>query len=281
MNPSAQNEQAATARPTYTVVARNISNHAEPNIHRDETAQAYGFKRALIAGRALYSHLLHPAAARWGEAWLGRQRSAVRFLKPAYDGDRLTVSMEATPAAAAPDPVVAVIANAEGQLLARLESGCPRPFPLPNPRALEPAAADDGRRAPGDWAHLALGRPLPALPWVPRADDNRAWCEAIGETLPLFVEGEAPPLHPGLLPSATTELLHRLLHIGAWVHVASVFVAHRLVRAGEALELRATPLDKWERGGRQFVQVYVGVLADGRPCLEEYRTALINLPRQD
>ncbi len=31
--------------------------------------------------------------------------------------------------------------------------------------------------------------------------------------------------------------------------------------------------------GRQFVQLYVGVLAGDGLCLEEYRTALINLPR--
>ncbi|MBI3992976.1 MAG: hypothetical protein HY342_06865 [Candidatus Lambdaproteobacteria bacterium] len=276
----ARDEQAAGTWPDYRVVARNISRHAEPNIHRDETAKAYGFKRALIAGRALYSHLLHPAAARWGEAWLGRQRSAVRFLQPAYDGDRLTVHVAGAPADDPTALTVAGIANAEGLLLARLESDRPRPFPAPHALALAPAPRDDGTRAPGDWAHLALGQALPAQSWTPRAEDNRAWCAAIGETLPLFLEGEAPPLHPGLLPSATTELLHRFLLIGAWVHVASVFVAHRLVRAGEALELRATPLDKWERAGRQFIQVYVGVLAQGRPCLEEYRTALINLPRK-
>lgn len=60
--------------PPYHVRARNLSRDAGPSVHSDEVARSLGFKGALVAGRVIYSHLLHPLLERFGEAMLSRGR---------------------------------------------------------------------------------------------------------------------------------------------------------------------------------------------------------------
>ena len=52
---------------TYEVVARNFSEANENKIHSDEIARKYGFKGALVPGVAVWGHLTHPLAERFGQ----------------------------------------------------------------------------------------------------------------------------------------------------------------------------------------------------------------------
>ncbi|MCZ6841878.1 MAG: hypothetical protein O7G32_03490 [SAR324 cluster bacterium] len=277
--------------PPYRVRARNISRDAGPSVHSDQVARSLGFKGALVAGRVIYSHLLHPLVSHFGVDFLARNRAQVTFLKPAYEGDPLTVLTESASSPGAERICTACARNGEQAEVARLETSLPLPFPAPNAlaaTALHDLAAQapapfDGVQREGSWEALQPGLALAAFPWTPSKEHNLSWCDEIGEALPLFREGEAPPLHPGLLPTATTELLHQQLAIRGWVHVSSLFLHHALLRAGQKLELRATPLEKWERKGRHFVKLYVAVVeidaGDGaenaRVLAEEFRTAII------
>ncbi|MCZ6852314.1 MAG: MaoC family dehydratase, partial [Gammaproteobacteria bacterium] len=76
----------------YQVIARNFSQATENKIHDDEIARQYGFEGALVPGVAVYGHLTHPLVEKFGEAWLSHSLGSVRFLKPAYHGDRLDIS---------------------------------------------------------------------------------------------------------------------------------------------------------------------------------------------
>ena len=59
------------------------------------------------------------------------------------------------------------------------------------------------------------------------------------------------------------------------MHVSSDFIIHGLLRAGQALELRAMPIEKWEENRRRFLKLHVAVMEDGQTLVEEIRTALI------
>ena len=203
--------------PPYRVRARNISRDAGPSVHSDDVARSLGFAGALVAGRALYSHLLHPLLERYGEALLARGRCEVTFLKPAYEGDPLTIRTTQAAEQAEARAVAAHAENGEGVAVARLSADLPRPFPRPRPLAsvqtAEAPAPFSGEKSEGSWQAIEPGRPLAAHPWRPTQAENAAWCEEIGETLPLFREGASPPLHPGLVPTATTAMLHEQLLI--------------------------------------------------------------------
>ncbi|MBI4084161.1 MAG: MaoC family dehydratase [Candidatus Lambdaproteobacteria bacterium] len=272
-------EHTTPAWPPYVVRTHSVSSHEETTIHTDEVARSYGFKGALIAGRAVYSQLLHPLLERFGEAMLTRGRVEIRFAKPAYEGDIITVVAAPVPGGDA-RAVTARATNQEGTELARLEASLPEPFPQPHGAAQAERTPFAGTRLVGRWENLVAGTPWPAYRWQSSRQEQLDWCEQLGERLPLFRAGEAPPLHPGLIPTAVTEMLHAQVITQGWAHASSVYVSHRLIRAGEALELRPTPIERFERKGRQFVVLHVGLLAGGAVAAEEFRTAIVNLGRQ-
>jgi acyl dehydratase len=105
---------------TYQAVARNYSHATENRIHSDEVAQRYGFKGALVPGVAVFGHLTHPLVERFAERWLSHSVNTTRFYKPAYDGDRIDVSLTET------DDVLLVQGhNAEGTLIADIRAALP------------------------------------------------------------------------------------------------------------------------------------------------------------
>jgi hypothetical protein len=272
-------EHTPAAWPPYVVRTHSVSSHEETTVHTDAVARSYGFKGALIAGRAVYSQLLHPLLERFGEAMLTRGRVEIRFAKPAYEGDTITVVAEHVAGGGA-RAVNARATNQEGTELARLEASLPEPFPAPHGAAQAERPPSSGTRMVGSWEQLVPGALWPAYRWQASRQENLDWCEKLGERLPLFRAGEAPPLHPGLIPTAVTEMLHAHLITQGWAHASSVFVTHRLIRAGEALELRPTPVERFERKGRRFLVLHVGLLVEGAVAAEEYRTAIVNLGRK-
>ena len=85
---------------------------------------------------------------------------------------------------------------------------------------------------------------------------------------------DAPDPHGGL-----SAMLHDRLIMRGWVHVSSECIIHGLLRAGQALELRATPIEKWEKNRRRFLKLHVAVVGGGQTLVEEIRTALIREDR--
>lgn len=60
-------------------------------IHEDAAARAAGYRAALIPGAFVYGHATRLALEIWGEDWLARGTASVRFRRPVYSGDALTV----------------------------------------------------------------------------------------------------------------------------------------------------------------------------------------------
>ena len=76
----------------YQVRTHNASSQSENRIHSDEVAKRFGFKGALVPGVTVFAHMTRPLVERYGERWLARGLAEVRFVKPAYEGDLLTVA---------------------------------------------------------------------------------------------------------------------------------------------------------------------------------------------
>src|SRR4051812_36982069 len=86
--------QISTSLPVYRVHTRNTHASSDNRMHSDDVAASYGFKGALVPGVTVFSHMTQPLVAKHGAAWLARGAADVIFLKPAYDGDLLTVQGE-------------------------------------------------------------------------------------------------------------------------------------------------------------------------------------------
>jgi acyl dehydratase len=252
---------------TYQVIAKNHSEASENRIHSDDVARRYGFRGALVPGVAVYGYLTHPLVERFGERWLSESVNDVRFLKPAYDGDRLDIALDE-----GADPLTVTCTNQLGEHLATLTT---RMSALPD---IEPQSVFDGPRKPSgrvpmDWDNVVVGQVFPAWHWQITEDANDVVRRQVADELPIYRSAAHPH---GLLQIANRALVREFV-MPAWIHVGSEIRARAMPRVNDTLEIRAAVLDKWERKGHQFVKLYLTYLRDSEITIEVIHTAIFRV----
>lgn len=253
----------------YTVRTRNTHAASENRMHSDDVAASYGFKGALVPGVTVFSHMTQPLVAKHGAAWLARGWAEVAFLKPAYDGDLLTVRGER---AETGDYALNCI-NEAGVELARMTAGLRETSPNIDARsALVPAPARPKELA--TWELMKTEAPFPALEWNSTREENLEWCAGARDELPIYADGIAPLLHPGLILRQANLVLRNRFTLPAWIHTASQIRFNSAAHAGDALEVRAVPEEKWRKSGHEFVRLYVCVRRGEQVLAEIIHTAI-------
>jgi acyl dehydratase len=266
---------SSTPLPSYEVRTHNSHADSENRMHSDDVALAYGFKGALVPGVTVFSHMTQPLVAKHGADWLARGSAEVTFAKPAYEGELLTVR---TTHAAGADAYEVTCVNEQGVEIARMSAQLRDSPPAVDVRAsIEPAAPREKQLV--TWDLMEVGTPFPALAWKPAQTDNLQWCADARDELPVYREGAAPVLHPGLILRQANLVLRNRFTLPAWIHTGSRIAFHAAARAGEAFEVRAIPEEKWLRKGHEFVRLYVCILRDGRVVAEILHTAIFR-PRK-
>ena len=136
----------------YWVVAHHAGHGSRNRMHEEGLPQKLGFRGAFVLGVAHYGNMTRALASLFGEEWLGRAVSEVRFLKPVCEGDRLRI--ETMPIAGRENErafeVTAFNETANGEIAARMQTSMPDPFPAPDPASGSSSAAPDGRTSPSD-----------------------------------------------------------------------------------------------------------------------------------
>lgn len=247
---------------TYQVHAYNPSHESENRIHSDSVAKQFGFKGALVPGVSVFSYMTQPLVARFGEAWLARGTADVRFAKPAYDGELLTVSAEGS------HEFDLTCRNEAGDELARMHATLPDTVQPADARSDIAPAPPQRERPIVSWDLMETGKPFPALIWQPTLADNQQWCKDNRETLPLYNEGANPPLHPGFVLRQGNYVLRNRFQLPAWIHTASRIRFLDVARVGPAYEVRAIPEEKWTRKGHELARLYVAIRSEGRTVAE-------------
>ena len=266
------------APPPYRVRTHNPSTESENRIHSDEVARRYGFRGGLVPGVAVFAHMTRPVVAHFGDAWLARGWAEVKLIKPAYEGELLTVrAARVTGEGDAALELTCV--NDEGVEVARMRAGLPGAAPRPDDRASLPPARLAAERLEATWHLMQVGEAFPALRWEPTVRDNREWCDDVRDDLTLYRDGLAPFLHPGLVLRQANNVLKNRFLLPAWIHTASRIAFHEPLRIGPTYEVRAIPEEKWERKGHEFVRLYV-VIRTGDSVVAEILHTAIFRPRQ-
>ena len=260
--------------PVYLVRTRNTHTTSENRMHSDDVAAAYGFRGALVPGVTVFSHMMQPLVAKHGAAWLARGIADVSFIKPAYDGDLLSVR-----GSRGDDGSYALAcANEAGVELARMTAQLRESPPVIDERAAT-APAPPCEKQLVSWELMEVGKPFPALAWNPTRADNLDWCEDVRDELPIYREGATPLLHPGFILRQANLVLRNRFTLPAWIHAASRIRFNTAVHAGEALEVRAIPEEKWRKNGHEFVRLYVCLLRGPQVVIEIMHTAIFQ-PRK-
>lgn len=271
----------SSAPPTHRVRTVNLSVASDNKIHDDATAAQYGFRGGLVPGTLMFAHMATPLAAQLGAAWLDGSDTELRLLQPAYDGEWLTV--ETGPAADDPTgrAFTASLRNEAGAELASLGTRLLRELPPVDERASMVPAEPGGSPVPVSWDALRLNTPLRALNWCPTRAEHDAWREAAGDDLALFREGAAPRIQPGKVLQGANDVFRHNFVLNPWIHTGSRLIQRAPLRLGDAVEIRAMPIEKWERKGHELVTLYVVFLNGGQPAVEVYHTAIFKVRRTD
>ena len=247
---------------TYQVRTFNVSSHSENRMHSDEVAKQFGYKGALVPGVTVFSHMTQPLVARFGKTWLARGTADVRFAKPAYDSELLTVSSTGT------TEFDLTCNNEQGVELARMHATLPDTAGVADARGDIAPAPPISERPEVTWDLMEINKPFPALIWQPARADNEQWCRDNREALPIFNEGDYPLLHPGFILRQGNYVLRNRFLLPAWIHTASRIRFLKAARVGPAYEIRAIPEEKWNRKGHEFARLFVAIRCEGRTVAE-------------
>lgn len=253
-----------------TAVARNFAEASENKIHSDDIAKRFGFTGALVPGVTVFGHLAWPLTQRLGERWLQGSRVTTRFIKPAYHDETISVADRENGA----EGLSVECTNPAGVLLATLECTIESSQPAVDPHAHVhgPAAAEP--RVEIAWDTVHVDEPFALFGWQPDDALNREYAARVDDDTALFQKGV---LHPHAILSQANQVLVRRFIMPAWIHTGSEVRFRRLLRVGEEIEVRAVPLEKWERKGHQFIKLYVAYAVRGEIATEIWHTAIFRV----
>lgn len=233
------------------VVARNPSSGSENRIHADDVARRHGFRGGLVPGVTVYGYLAGFLTDTLGPGWVGGGRAEVRFRKPCYDGDELTLRLGGP----ADDGPVRALEVRSGDVVAvtgsaSLRASLSRPEPIPaaevRPSAERPVVCRE---------ELVPGTVLGSIPLETGPDAAGAYRDRIGTGT--GVTADKGWVHPGMLLDAANWVLMAHVVMPLWLHVGSAIEHRRPVQVGEPVSVRARVADEWERGGHRFVTLDV------------------------
>jgi acyl dehydratase len=236
---------------TWTVMARNLRDHAGNAIHTDAGAIAAGFESALVAGVTTYAYLTHPLVAAWGVDWLTRGGGEVRFRAPVFADHRV-------------DCVPTRVGDGDDVLV---EAVCPSQSV--NPRVTFRAVRDSGAPQPMRSGELLASRQI-ALEGEFGADYG--W--RAGDDIERYQRDGI--VHPAVWPAIANRIMSADLVNGAWIHTRSIIRHHAPGPAGATVDVHATVIDRFERHGQRAV-IDVLIEHEGRPIATLEHEAIVDL----
>ena len=212
----------------WSIVARNLPDHASNPIHTDAGARAAGFPRALVAGVTTYTYCVHPIAAQWGLEWACSGSAEVSFASPVFDTETLSF------------PVT--VDGDDGLHLGVRVDRSDRPLVRVDARRLAPPLPirSSDRVEPLETITVDLDRAF-----------DPDYAKRAGDDLDLFTS--AGVVHPGVWPRLANHMFHEQLVNGAWIHTRSHIRHHGLAPLGSNAVVRGVVFDRFVRRGLRAV----------------------------
>ncbi len=228
-----------TELPEYRVSATPTHDAWENKIHEDELAREFGFRGGLVPGVTVYAWMTRPVVAALGGAWLDHGRFSVRFAKPVYFGQPVTVRTSVAAHSKDEVTIQARVVNDEDEVCATATMGTPE---------------------------LLLERPV-----------IDAFLTRVTDTLPVY-QGADAPAHPGLYLDQANRALDRNVRVSPWIHVESHGQHLTVPRLGERLATRAKVKNLFQGKGHEFVELDLLLVAEGtRPVASIRHVAIYQL----
>lgn len=264
----------------YTVIAHHAFHGTSNRMHSDGLPQKLGFRGAFVLGVATYGNMTRALVGRFGEAWLGRAVVEVQFLKPVCEGDRLRIETLPIPGRDKERAfqVTAYNETMANEVAARMQTSTPSPFPAVEPTAnLKPNEWEGEVTQRRTWDVVIVDQPYRSLRSTLSTADNEKWKSILEDDLPIYFEGEHPPIHPAhVLRQVQLGSTHQYKGDNA-VHGSTKAVIHKMLRVGDAVQVLTVPTAKWDKKGNHWVTIYCAVRTGGQVCAEIFHTQIFKL----
>lgn len=266
--------------PQYRVKAKPPAEPAENKIHDDRVARELGFKGALVPGVIVYAWMTHPVVEALGLDWLERGTFSVRFARPIYYGEQVTVSASVATRTEASVTIEVRALNFAGDACVKASLGLAfGSSPTAPDLDAYPEAPLPARRPVATREHLealdVLGTPELTLD----AEGAREFLTRVDESLPLYAGADAP-VHPALYLDQANRALDRNVRVSPWIHVESHGQHLGLARVGERLSTRGRIKGLFEQKGQELVELDLLLVATGSRAVAAIRHVAIYQLRQ-
>jgi hypothetical protein len=215
--------------------------------------------------------MTRPVVETYGRAWLERGTMSVRFVRPFYEGDLVTV----TASHATSGGLDLTATDEHGDVGANATASIPE----------SPAAVDLHRygeaplppeRVPATPEGIATLDVLASLDFGFHADRAHGFLGQLDDDLDVY--DRVGLAHPGWLLRAANDILAANVRLGPWIHAGSVVRNLGVVIDGDRVSARARIVRHWERNGHQLVELDVLLVANGcRPVTHIGHTAIYRL----
>ena len=266
------------ALPEYRASAKMPAEASENKIHEDDLARAMGFRGGLVPGVIVYSWMSHPVVEALGEDWLERGTFSVRFAKPVYFGEEVSVNTSVASRTEAAVTLQVRVLNGHGEVCGTATMGLPFGAP-PRPPDVNayPAAPLPTERPPVSRALLASRSVLGTPELVLDEPAAQTFLAKVSESLPLY-RGSVALAHPGIYLEQANRALSRNVRVSPWIHVESQGQHLSVARVGERLQMRARVKSLFEGKGHEFVEMDLLLVGDGaRPVASIRHVAIYHL----
>ncbi len=265
--------------PVFSIEALNDATESENRMHSDDVAARYGFSGALVSGVNVFGYMTQPLVAEFGEAFLSHRGFEVRFLLPAYEGDRVSIETRQNN-----QQLATTAHNQEGVLLATLDTWqqetSSEQSALHTRRLADEHEShyNEGARPLISWEAIEIDCSAPTWHWQPTREENTLHVNAQRDTADCYADANPRALiHPYYLLDTCNKALMRLYVLPAWIHVGTRGTIHNALHVGDAVRVDCRPIDKWERKGHQFIRLTIAMFVGDTLAFEAEHTAIFRI----
>ncbi|MBT5775023.1 MAG: hypothetical protein HOH95_11675 [Dehalococcoidia bacterium] len=252
-----------------------------PNaIHSTEGAKDYGYKAALVGGVTVWGWATPTILEALGERWLQDGWAKIRFRRPTYPGDELTVRVEQNDAGSWDFRMTKP--DGEDALAGEVGLGKAEWFP-----ELTQAERTTAEERPDQLPQMTLDLAKAAGDIRPMATEisvEEALEYALEKQrtdLPLFVS-DHPRVHPGWIAGRMIRLLHHTFDYGPAIHAGSHIQHLAPFEAGQTITQAARIVDAYERKGHHYAVVDGMLLGeDGTELVRLRHTTIFQVAKRE
>lgn len=260
------------------VVTAFLDGEDNPNIpnaiHSTEGAKDYGYRAALVGGVTVWGWATPTILQVLGDRWLEDGWAFVRFRRPTYPGDVLTVRVDEADEDS-PHGWRMTKDDGEDALVGQVGLGRAPWFAEitePSMRSGEERPAELPLLTPDLAQSTAELRPL-ATP-ISEEDAREYATEKQRTTDPRFV-GEHPLVHPGWIAGRMTRLMHHSFDYGPAIHATSHIQNLAPFRSGQTITSIGRLADTYERKGHHYAVLDAKLIAEDGTELTRIRHTTI------